>query len=77
MVAQSWWFSSFNDFGERGCAVLFEVGSEHGAYNRVAEAEEQSFTAYGHADDGHGVVKADGGRGEEEWWLKVLVVFVF
>ena len=41
------------------------------AYNRVAEAEEQSFTAYGHADDGHGVVKADGGRGEEEWWLKV------
>ena len=71
MVAQSWWFLSFNDFGERGCAVLSEVGSEHGAYNRVAEAEEQSFTAYGHADDGHGVVKADGGRGEEEWWLKV------
>ena len=31
----------------------------------------QSFTAYGYADDGCGVVKADGGRGEEEWWLKV------
>ena len=70
MVAQSWWFSSFNDFGARGCAVLSEEGSEHGAYNRVAEAEEQSFTAYEHEDDGHGVVKADGGCGEEEWWLK-------